>query len=1330
MATEDSKIVAQNYSQQDFSSTYEEILSIVESSTTKWHPRTSTEADPGVAILKAFAFFEDKSNYRFDMSLNQAYLDGVCDKQSAYELLKELGYLMKQARAATGKITLTPTSADSWSSDDTSKEIPIFTLFTDATNTLRFFATESLIINRPTDSDEWATQHLLNVQAGEPFQISKDGNTYFTLKDIDEQGRLYLGKSGLAQNGVFVLTRGTYTDSEGSEQEILVKDWTYLDYAILKPAGMWYMVETADSGEMYVQFPSNFDSLLADRQIVVYATYTDGAASNVAKGLISRFVDDASWRAYFAVAQPAAFYTGQDEESIELATKHYYETKDVCNTLVSASDYVAALKNLVISATFAGNNLLQGDNYLSNAVVRTAADRKTKIATISYGTEYQLFVPDTTKPSNQIDVTAMTPYASASSGASEDDYNKGFRVMSSTGALRNSFVDDFGQQLQNNTAVDVDLAVTDIGGDLASQRLLAVTTPQVTVRMSSYTDAAAIQLKSKIQNYFYTTYAAKNLTPGVRLDVQKIIDDIKALSPSIVSVSVADLDYTIYQKYQQVDGVADVRLSVEPDLNDSYVPQATLSSTAAVANLQKEILALSVLQGSVPLYKYLNRQNTKSKESYVYSIAAGSSAEAAAEHVNFVPINASSYMKLNSGGLVNPKITSIHLPSYDSANSDGYYYYPLFYENQIVQFRKPATIEKASYGFGTKYEFTRLRAHTGGATLLTRGTYVTTNSKITVKTTEYSLPTKHNEFSASVSGDYTTYTAQQAWYLLQTIACVSETDLNSGSKVAPGSLDENGDPLFDVSETIQDGQEYTLTEGEVLTIKKSSDGSTVVELGPGDIIQPSGIALSATNGSDSSTLMTSQSISVLGLDVTPYGTEYKYFLSTNGGSITWTIDGSDKTYMLEENELFIIADKGVTEYITFGPGTLLKAASGLTLVASNLITLEEVSQAMFELLPGEVSVQAFEFDTYLQYSVIRSTSVDSSNNAIVYSDSWASISSGSVVRAYSNVPLTSDTTKDNLPGLVADIDSYKDYSSPWQYRRLFSLVSDSNGLAVIQSNRTQDGRNVYVEFDDNSELPENSSSTSYGYVSSSVPFSFLSAASGLPSGGAKLLSFGVASAYVSTGAYLVVGSNQLYKGVNIIRTIPAELVLSFDANPDNLYIDIDSDEYLCSFQCPNLSASRYAFALSFSNSLGSTAELGYAIGATTGTLSFTKGGWAYFTFEGDLVSNTTSITFTCSEAMLKSFAGNTLRIYNFSAIDRYASELGIDSAVLTSDSFSTLVATLDTEGRFNYAAYPTEAFSYPLSADSFFASEHPANSHVFPYINWKSNEIRILSSRS
>ena len=1224
------------------------------------------------------------------------------------------------------------------------------------------------------------------------MQISKDGNTYFTLKDVDEQGRLYLGKSGLAQNGVFVLTRGTYIDDQNNEQEILVKDWTYLDYAILKPAGMWYMVETADSGEMYIQFPANFDSLLADRQIVVYATYTDGAASNVAQGIISRFVNDTDWRSYFAVQQPAAFYTGQDAESIDLATKHYYETKDVCNTLVSASDYVAALKNLVISATFATTDnsdkvLQQGANYLSNAIVRTAADRKTKILTTSFGTEYQLFVPDTDEPSNQIDVTAMSPLTELSSteGVLNNDYARSFRVMGGTDAnsqaLENSFKGDFEQQLQDNTAVDVNLNITPISNDLASQRLLAVTTPEVTVRMSNYTNAAAIQLKAKIQNYFYSTYQAKNLTPGVRLDVQKIIDDIKALSPSIVFVSVADLDYTIYQKYQQVDGVADVQLSVEPDLDDSYVPRAAIGYVAVTekpadwdttyntyykrsgdgtanspytyqlntsviwlstncyklvpgpTELQKEILARSVLQGSVPLYKYLNRQNTKSKESYVYATAIGETAVAQSEHVNFVPFDASNYEALGSGVPVAPVITEVTLPSaWPAVPSDSYYYYPLFYENQIVQFRKPSTVASASYGFGTKYTFIRLRnyptsdssddADIVNATTLTAGTYLYRGSKIIVPEGTFDQYDAHYFTKTTSDGnDIFTVRSDQSWTvcLLTTTISNCTAHLMFGSKVAPGSLDEDGDPLFNVPETIQDGQEYTLTEGEVLTIKKSSDGSTVVELGSGDIIQPSGIALSATNGSDSSVLMTSQSISVLGLDETVYGSEYQYYLSASSGI------PAEEEGMLEEHEFLVIANKGVTEYITFGPGTQIVTSEGVVLEASSAASLEEVSQNMFKPLEGNITVRAYEFETYLQNSVVRSL-----NKTLIEADKWEPCTTE--VQVFSDIDLSSVENQNGYSAMVAG-KNHKDYSGNWEYRRVYSLVSDANGLAFVGS-ANSDIKKITVKLKATSDSAETTlgGTSGYSYISSSVPFSFLAAPDTVDSQPMPLLSYST-EAYVSQGSYAIAGITS-YPGITVDGSLPGVKRVVFGP-------DVGSRETgagIIAFNCPTFSANSnsyvYYLTLAFDKPVKFPSAGDYitvTVGnAAANRVSFTEGGFVYLSLGSDWPS-AKNIKFACSsDAALAACKNNVLTITAFSVVSRYASELGVDSANLKNNNFSTLFATLDAEKRFNYAAYPTTAFTYPLSANSFFASEHPANAHTFPYIALDTEKIKILSSRS
>ena len=180
-----------DYSSKDFTSIYEDLLAIVEASTTLWNPRYSTEADPGVVILKAMALLEDKSNYRFDMSRAQAYLDTVSDRTSAYDLLAMLGYIMKGSRAADGFVSVKNTTAHTYT-------IPRFSVVTNSTKETLFFTKEQATV-APMETKSIA------VQAGSIFQVVKQGIPEFTLKDIDERGRLFLGKTNLAQNGIYVV---------------------------------------------------------------------------------------------------------------------------------------------------------------------------------------------------------------------------------------------------------------------------------------------------------------------------------------------------------------------------------------------------------------------------------------------------------------------------------------------------------------------------------------------------------------------------------------------------------------------------------------------------------------------------------------------------------------------------------------------------------------------------------------------------------------------------------------------------------------------------------------------------------------------------------------------------------------------------------------------------------------------------------------------------------------------------------------------------------------------------------------------------------------------
>lgn len=1059
----------QNYVEQDFIDIYEELLQIVESSTTAWSPRNSTEADPGVVILKLIAFLEDKHNYKSDMARNQGYPDTVTDRQSAYELLEMLGYIMRQARCATGEITLAPINiSSSWTSGLQSGEaisIPKFTKITDATGTLKFFTLEDTVIARDDVVATPSKRYVLKVQAGEPFQITKDGNSTFTLKDVDEDGRLYLGKSNLAQNGVFVYTyipsdaEGTSGTEDTSEES----KWEYLDFAILKPRSRWYSVYTSSDNEMYIQFPSNFEELIGSDQFVVYGTYTEGAGSNIAANMLSRF-EETSYRDYFAISQTSAFTNGQDLESIQQATENYYATKDVCNTLVSAADYEAAIKYLTVQLTNA-NGVSEstryqtvGERYFSNAVVRTAQDRRTKVRTVAYGVAYDLFQPDKSKPFNQVDVIALQ-YSNT--------YTASFvRIAESTFNVSdyNNVQTDLTQQLASQTAIDADVVI-----DGEYPRILAVTTPEMTIRVANYTDTAANNLRSSIKNYFESTYNATNLVPGKELDYQTIIDDITALSPDILSVSMRELQYTAYLKYEDVDGSTD---------DDEDVSLTVLSD----AKWRQEVLARAALAGDVPLFRFYNRQNTLTKTNVGYSaLASVSGSDSGLESVISVPLGTSTYETKYNGLSVAPKMiinpfgvsswssSGRYFPDSDVNSSEDFKSYSYFRlgQNHIVQFRRALHREGTSYGYGMKYLLTGVVLGSDltvtDTTVLIAGTILAQDSVLntgSVRITSQGGGTPSGlQETASTTGDSTTYSYKVTATTVEISSLSSDgltlqkgSILTAKTKVAIGST-LNGQTY--APQAVADGQEYELKDDEKLTITDSSN-KTIGEYTAGTWIMPSGLSLSFSTASstNASILSTVQSISILVNDSSTVTTEFVYFLSLNSADKELTISPGSE-YMLEENELFVYADKGVTEYVTFGPGTVLRNNSetnSIVLTNTPATTLENIQVSDFKDVPAQIEAQSYELTNYLygsreQLGVVFYTSSAFSH---VYPLDFTQLGEDFYVHIVEK--FDTSNTEGKIDG--TRLATFKD--SAYETRIVVQIQTDADGVAAIAAPVTID----------------------------------------------------------------------------------------------------------------------------------------------------------------------------------------------------------------------------------------------------------------------------------
>ena len=572
-----------DYSSKDFTSIYEDLLSIVEASTTLWNPRYSTEADPGVVILKAMALLEDKSNYRFDMSRAQAYLDTVSDRTSAYDLLAMLGYIMQGRRAAEGFITVKNTSSASYT-------IPQFSVVTNPTKEVLFFTKDSVTVSAGESVS-------IPVQAGTIFQVVKQGISNFTLKDIDEKGRLFLGKTNLAQNGIYVRSKTPSTK------------WVYLDYVLLPDSPTYYTVGTSATGEMYVQFPDDYVALIRNDELTVYATYTNGANSNIAKNVLSTFSDnqkndlgEVQLSSVFSVSQTEDIYSGQDEESIDHAIQTYYETKDVCSTLITAQDFTTALRYLLISNVRA----------FSNVILETPQTKTKRMMTSQQGVSYVQLVQPNNLDFNRIDVLptkfsaeyypSFKPYLTYDSSSYDNEKAK--------------LEAQIDQKLADQKALPIKINIAGFDStkkeiDKSIQPIFATFSPLIYVYLRDSSITQQVIAREAIKRYFHTTYNMKNLVSGSPLSESKIAEDIKKLSTNIIAVTVVPLDYTMAQFKKEY--------LADPTAQFSATSSLSKLSDTDNKDLRLSILQDAVLAGDVPLFKFTNRQNSYSKTNSLYS---------------------------------------------------------------------------------------------------------------------------------------------------------------------------------------------------------------------------------------------------------------------------------------------------------------------------------------------------------------------------------------------------------------------------------------------------------------------------------------------------------------------------------------------------------------------------------------------------------------------------------------------------------------------------------------------------------------------------------------
>jgi len=887
----------------DFIKDYEDILKLVKTLTNKWDPSISDEADPGVVLIKLATLMKDKLSYKQDLSEAQAYLDTVSDRQAAFELLQMLGYVMKNKISSTGIISIHNTG-------DANLDLEAFnTVFSNSDDSITFFL---LPVGAAIFTIQGNSSASLRMMEGSPFDITKEGIDYFNIKDIDESGRLYLGKSGLAQNGVFI---GEETETAGTYD---YTKWSNIEASVLYPKDKYFFVLTNSEGENYIQFPKNFETLIGAKNFKIKATYSKGAGGNISAGTLSKINKINVNSEVLTISQPNDIISGYNEETISQGIQNYYNTLDVFNTLVTSNDYNEAIKNIRNPEI---SNIPGKQNKLfSNGYARTAVDRQDKIVET-----YDKIVNDTLQEDQYTKYFADSEVADRVIQVvgleNADSYEDSFKLLTKYGddALQNKVK----EQLDEASSIASEIEFSNDGYIRAD----AILNGYIMANITSKSQANEI-LKNIIAK-LKSEYKADKLTFGKALGYNELVSNIYDSDSRIMSVSLQEPQYQVKKVYIDEDGVE----QTENLNNDDKLNIATKA----------------VLEGSIPLYRFSNRSNT----SNIAILNPG--------YIN-LGLGMNNYKQINEGNPYNLQI-AIKDNGWSYIRSSG----GELKSYNVLQLRKPIMVEDTVYGYGVRYCYQSRLANNRNITLesnLLKGSLMKSGSIVYLDPTSTQglvekFPTtdikdafdKVIAKKVEITEDYTVLESVQ---ILKAEGNIGASVLTRGSAIANGSL-INGTVYS--APVIKNGFEHKLASNESFFVKTSS--TDWVSLADGSIIKPSGLDITAspsTSVSESNILGTSQSIALLKESKSTISNDLKYFIVTNGNhSITI---GNNKNYMLEEGEFFVYSNSNLSEYIILGAGTVLSSESGNSIVLDNVKTSDTVSDIQltaFKNFPSNMS---------------------------------------------------------------------------------------------------------------------------------------------------------------------------------------------------------------------------------------------------------------------------------------------------------------------------------------------------------------------------------------
>lgn len=513
-----------SYTNKDFNSIYAELLDIIPNITNRWNP--SSEADPGVVLVKLMGVLGDKLNYNIDKQVLEMFPASVTQRKNARQMFRFIGYNMSWYQAAEASVGI---KVKSLIQDDSGMEtrvtIPRFTRLTNSKNSVSFVTAEPVTLY----GNDLDTIKYVKALQGNLVNYTVNNSTDIKLSNLDENYKLYLTDIPVAENGIFVCDAGSD-----------LYDWEQVDNIDSYPSGskvFEFGINDAED-QCYLRFPSDVNNVtLADALNISYVV-CNGASGNILANVITAFTDSISDSAEqvvedkLAIIQPDATSNGADPETIEDAYKNSRRYVGTFETLVTKKDFENFIKLAKDSS---------GVPIVSNVV---CSDRNDDINCVSEVKTLQKLETVTEKVQSGITpyniVARMLKYVPVNLDdgvyACDNAYNESFESQSDQATLL-----VLENMMSDLKAINVDISVPS-EGTVIYKGVYTLTAELVMVE--KITQDEATELEVTVKKNLEKIYHSYNMNFGEQIDYSTLIDNILSIDSRIKAVSLRGIDYT------------------------------------------------------------------------------------------------------------------------------------------------------------------------------------------------------------------------------------------------------------------------------------------------------------------------------------------------------------------------------------------------------------------------------------------------------------------------------------------------------------------------------------------------------------------------------------------------------------------------------------------------------------------------------------------------------------------------------------------------------------------------------------------------------------------